>query len=158
MNHPLKTLQVGYTRRFTSPLQRIKREMHSYQLGNTECIKPYTIPPWSQRIVMSNSKTIGSTDSLVVTSTSIRNDLIGVGYGIYTPGFTQGQDKLLSYIKYQNVHRAELYPTAEGLRLMDWTTHRVIIIQSRYVSALQSMQRPTTTIRAKGSKKDLRHS
>ena len=44
INHPLRSLRLGNTKRFISPLQRIQREMYSFQAANIERIDLYTIP------------------------------------------------------------------------------------------------------------------
>ena len=57
---------------------------------------------------MRNKETPNLSDSLVVTSISARNSLIGIGYGVYTPGLTLGQGKLLAVSRNKNIYSAEL--------------------------------------------------
>lgn len=81
-------------------------------------------------------------DSFVYTSTSARNGLIGVWYGVRSLGLRLGQGRLLAYANDQNTYSAELYAIAEGLRLVKRATNQRIIIQSSCLAALQSIQNP----------------
>jgi hypothetical protein len=141
-NHPLRRLRLRDTRRFTSPLQRIKREMQGTRLCDMECIEAYAITPWTQRVPLLPNETVITTDTLVVSTTSARNNLIGIGVGIYTPGLTRGEGRLFALAENQNVFSAELYAIHKGLRLLDWIREKTITVQSSCLSALQAIQAP----------------
>lgn len=112
-NHPLKTLRVGQAGRFTSPLQRIRREMYDFHRP-VETIELYAAPPWAQRVIITEAR-VPRPDVLLATSTSARNGLLGISYGIYSPGFHVGQGRLLAYTVNQSTHNAEIRAIAKGL-------------------------------------------
>ena len=112
-----------------------------FNLANIEYIEPYAIAPWLKRVTLITGE-VGRGDALVVTSTSARNGLIGVGYGVYTSGWTIGQGKWLAQGKDQSPYSAELFAIAEGLQLLNWANNQVITIESSCLSALQSIQNP----------------
>ena len=89
-NHPLSRVAIGRERkRFTSPLQKIKRTFKDISIGRMKTIQPYTIPPWEPRIMMKELNKDLLTESghfrfqiAIATTSSARNNRVGIGVAI----------------------------------------------------------------------------
>ena len=138
--HPLKKIKVRHTQRFCSPLQKIQ-DFQGQPLRELETVEAYTIAPWTKRIELSKTNP-RPWDGVVATAVSARNNEIGIGYQSYIPGSSKGKGERLGNTTNQNVHNAALYAIACGLREINETRYKEIVIQSSCQSALRAIQRP----------------
>ena len=83
-SYPLTMVRIRRCRRFASPPQKIPHENKAPQVQGLETIKPYTIPPWEDRLnpeVLGQdswSALLGSPGSMVImTSSAEREGLVG---------------------------------------------------------------------------------
>jgi hypothetical protein len=85
--NPLTRLHTGSYRRFVSPLQRIAWTFRRTSTAAMERIQPYTIAPWEARVAVQ----IESDDTpipegiQIATSSSARNQVVGLGAPFVTP-------------------------------------------------------------------------
>jgi len=87
-SNPLTRLQIKPFKRFPSPLQRMAVNSEIPSTINMETIKPYTIAPWKQRIYIETNtkKAFKESEVLIATSTSVKNQVFGIGTAVLFTG------------------------------------------------------------------------
>ena len=96
-NHPLSRVASGREcKRFTSPLQKIRKTVKNISVGRMETIQPYNVPPWEPRTLIKELNKDLLIDSgsarfqiAIATTSSVRNNRVKIGVtiqGLLPPG------------------------------------------------------------------------
>jgi hypothetical protein len=91
--HPLTSFTARFTKRFTSPLQRIAASHEGIPHDSIETIQHFALGPWEERVaqiqdkdsIMDLMRVKEQDHTVIVTSTAVRNDAIGIGATIRYP-------------------------------------------------------------------------
>ncbi|KAJ0132397.1 hypothetical protein HZ326_24533 [Fusarium oxysporum f. sp. albedinis] len=153
--------QASSFRRFISPLRRIADVCRELPKDTMEVIQPFTLAPWEARLqVILNSQGEEEEDKIkelakagwavrIATSSSARNDLVGMGVAIRVPISVARAGKIneafsvtLGTREEHNPYTAELAAIAHGLNYLPEMKYRVIVIVTSNKSAAQSIGNP----------------
>ncbi|KAF6525889.1 hypothetical protein HZS61_011684 [Fusarium oxysporum f. sp. conglutinans] len=161
--NPVRNLLRGIKafRRFISPLRRIADVCRELPKDTMEVIQPFTLAPWEARLqVILNSQGEEEEDKIkelakagwavrIATSSSARNDLVGMGVAIRIPISVARAGKIsetfsvtLGMREEHNPYTAELAAIAHGLNYLPEMKHRVIVIVTSNKSAAQAIGNP----------------
>ncbi|SCO54574.1 related to reverse transcriptase [Fusarium fujikuroi] len=159
--NPVRNLLRGIKafRRFISPLRRIADVCRELPKDTMELIQPFTLTPWESRIKVILS-TQGEEEEhkikelaragwavRIATSSSARNDLVGMGGAIRIPISVARAGKLnetfsitLGTREEHNPYNAELAAIARGLGCLSEIKYRVIVILTSNKSAALAIE------------------
>ncbi|RKK76153.1 hypothetical protein BFJ68_g18054, partial [Fusarium oxysporum] len=158
--NPVRNLLRGIKafRRFISPLRRIADVCREVPKDTMEVIQPFTLAPWEARLqVILNSQGKEEEDKIkelakagwavrIATSSSARNDLVGMGGTIRIPISVARAGKLIETFSVtlgsreeHNPYTAELAAITHGLRCLPEIKYRVIVIVTSNKSAAQAI-------------------
>ncbi|SPJ79732.1 uncharacterized protein FTOL_08123 [Fusarium torulosum] len=161
--NPVRNLVRGIKafRRFISPLRRIADICRELPKDNMEVIQPFTLTPWEMRFKVTlntqGEKEENEVEELakagwavrIATSSSARNDLVGMGGAIRIPISVARAGKLsdtfsvtLGTTEEHNPYTAELAAIAHGLSDLPEIKHRVVVILTSNRSAAQAIANP----------------
>ncbi|KAK7582830.1 hypothetical protein V3481_012128 [Fusarium oxysporum f. sp. vasinfectum] len=161
--NPVRNLLRGIKafRRFISPLRRIADICRELPKDTMEVIQPFTLAPWEARLqVILNSQGEEEEDKIkelakagwavkIATSSSARNDLVGMGGTIRIPISVARAGKVsetfsvtLGTREEHNPYTAELAAIADGLGCLPEIKYRVIVILTSNRSAVQAIGNP----------------
>ncbi|RKL00430.1 hypothetical protein BFJ70_g17447, partial [Fusarium oxysporum] len=161
--NPVRNLLRGIKafRRFISPLRRIADVCREVPKDTMEVIQPFTLAPWEARLqVILNSQGEEEEDKIkelakagwavrIATSSSARNDLVGMGGTIRIPISVARAGKLIETFlvtlgsrEEHNPYTAELAAITHGLRCLPEIKYRVIVIVTSSKSAAQAIGNP----------------
>jgi ribonuclease HI len=161
--NPVRNLLRGIKafRRFISPLRRIADVCRELPKDTMEVIQPFTLAPWEARlqVILSSQREEEEDKSKelakagwavrVATSSSARNDLVGMGGTIKIPISVARAGKIsetfsvtLGTREEHNPYTAELAAIAHGLNYLPAIKHRVIVIVTSNKSAAQAIGNP----------------
>ncbi|RFU26440.1 hypothetical protein B7463_g9880, partial [Scytalidium lignicola] len=125
--NPLSRISTAVCIRFTSPLQRIAQICEDVLVDKMETIQPYIVTPWESRIASitdpEEAKAIikHSSGVVIVTSSSVKNEIVGMGSITYTTNqHTLNQEPTsllvtLGLLTEQNPYTAELTAIAKSM-------------------------------------------
>lgn len=145
--HPLARMGTRHTRRFTSPLQKI-RLAQGIEMDRMECIEPFPAAPWTARVPTlaedAEARTVNEEGIVIVTSASSRNGNVGIG------GAFKGNDERTKTFSATLGPRTELSPyyaeleaVARALRVIpDSTALHTITVWTRNRTTLSAVTRP----------------
>ncbi|KAH7460169.1 hypothetical protein FOMA001_g19697 [Fusarium oxysporum f. sp. matthiolae] len=161
--NPVRNLLRGIKafRRFISPLRRIADVCRELPKDTMEVIQPFTLAPWEARLqVILNSQGEEEENKIkelakagwavrIATSSSARNDLVGMGVAIRIPISVARAGKIsetfsvtLGTREEHNPYTAELAAIAHGLGCLPEMKYRVIMIVTSNKSAAQAIGNP----------------
>lgn len=148
--NPVARLNTGNYKRFLSPLRKIAWAFHRTPTTAMERIHPYTIAPWEARVrVEVDSQETPIPDGiLIITSSSARNGLVGLG-GVVQDTTATVLDGPVSYSKTiglktgQNTYTAELAAVALAVTCPPVRLHnRTITVLTSNQAALLAIDHP----------------
>lgn len=149
--HRLTSRMRKFYAKHRSPLYQVTRRLAGVQAEESESVQPFTIEPWRKRVgTVSDGATIGevSTEDVVMaTSSSARNDLVGVGGAIQCPRTAQqgGRRETFSFTlgprDEQSPYSGILAAIAYVLRHVPSGCKRVSVL-TRNKAAMQSLKNP----------------
>jgi ribonuclease HI len=161
--NPVRNLLRGIKafRRFISPLRRIADVCRELQKDTIEVIQPFALAPWKARIQTTLSRQGEEEEDKIkelakagwavriATSSSARNNLVGMGGAIKIPISVARADKIsetfsvtLGTREEHNPYTAELAAIAHGLGCLPEIKYRVIVILTSNRSAVQAIGNP----------------
>ena len=153
----LKKMRIRRCRRFASPLQKIAHKSDVLQVKELETIKPYTIPPWEERLTPGESlksdswpALVGSPANLVImTSSAVTDGLVGSVGATYdsskaVPGNTVTlHETFIGTRTHHNPYQAELVAIELALNgLPRGLRGRHIIVGTSNLGAVRAIARP----------------
>jgi len=161
--NPVRNLLRGIKtfRRFISPLRRIADVCRELPKDTMEVIQPFALAPWEARLqVTLNSQEEKEENKIkelaragwavrIATSSSARNDLVGMGVAIRIPISVARAGKIsetfsvtLGTREEHNPYTAELAAMAHGLNYLPEMKYRVIVLATSNKSAAQAIGNP----------------
>ncbi|TVY62542.1 Retrovirus-related Pol polyprotein from type-1 retrotransposable element R1 [Fusarium oxysporum f. sp. cubense] len=161
--NPVRNLLRGIKafRRFISPLRRIADVCRELPRNTTEVIQPFALAPWESRMqaVLSGQEEEGEDQITelakagwavrIATSSSARNDLVGMGGTIRIPVSVARAGKIIENFSVtlgtreeHNPYAAELAAIAHGLNCLPEMKHQVVVILTSNRSAAQAIENP----------------
>lgn len=161
--NPVRNLLRGIKafRRFISPLRRIADVCRELPRNTTEVIQPFALAPWESRMqaVLSGQEEEGEDQIAelakagwavrIATSSSARNDLVGMGGTIRIPVSVARAGKIIENFSVtlgtreeHNPYAAELAAIAHGLNCLPEMKHQVVVILTSNRSAAQAIENP----------------
>ncbi|RKK21135.1 hypothetical protein BFJ66_g17708, partial [Fusarium oxysporum f. sp. cepae] len=161
--NPVRNLLRGIKafRRFISPLRRIADVCRELPKDTMEVIQPFALAPWEARIQTTLSRQGEEEEDKIkelakagwavriATSSSAKNDLVGMGGAIRIPISVARAGKIsetfsvtLGTREEHNPYTAELAAIAHGLSCLPEIKYRVIVILTSNRSAVQAIGNP----------------
>jgi hypothetical protein len=161
--NPVRNLLRGIKafRRFISPLRRIADVCRELPRDTMEIIQPFALAPWEERIQATLGGQEGEEDDKIkelakagwavriATSSSARNDLVGMGGTVRIPISLARAGKIietfsvtLGTTEEHNPYTAELAAIARGLKYLPEMKYRVVVILTSNRSAAQATGNP----------------
>jgi ribonuclease HI len=153
--NPLARLGIRECQRFTSPLQKIAHAHRGVPTDRMETIQPYVITPWEDRVSatidLERERAIGAANSTqdirIATSSSGRNDMVGIGGAIEVDSMPNSEPVTYSVTlgirTEQNPYTAELAAIATALKsLPPHIRRRQITIFTSNQAALRVINQP----------------
>ncbi|KAF4336646.1 reverse transcriptase [Fusarium beomiforme] len=161
--NPVRNLLRGIKafRRFISPLRRIADVCRELPRNTTEVIQPFALAPWEARMQAVLSGQEGEDEDQIkelakarwavriATSSSARNDLVGMGGTVRIPVSVARAGKIIENFSVtlgtreeHNPYAAELAAIAHGLNCLPEMKYRVVVILTSNRSAAQAIENP----------------
>jgi ribonuclease HI len=161
--NPVRNLLRGIKafRRFISPLRRIADVCRELPRDTMEIIQPFALAPWEERMQATLGGQEGEEDDKIkelakagwavriATSSSARNDLVGMGGTVRIPISLARAGKIietfsvtLGTTEEHNPYTAELAAIARGLKYLSEMKYRVVVILTSNRSAAQAIGNP----------------
>jgi ribonuclease HI len=161
--NPVRNLLRGIKafRRFISPLRRIADVCRELPRDTMEIIQPFALAPWEERMQATLGGQEGEEDDKIkelakagwavriATSSSARNDLVGMGGTVRIPISLARAGKIietfsvtLGTTEEHNPYTAELAAIARGLKYLPEMKYRVVVILTSNRSAAQAIGNP----------------
>ncbi|KAF6515169.1 hypothetical protein HZS61_005075 [Fusarium oxysporum f. sp. conglutinans] len=161
--NPVRNLLRGIKafRRFISPLRRIADVCRELPRNTMEVIQPFALAPWESRMQAVLSGQDGEDEDQIkelakagwavriATSSSARNDLVGMGGTIRIPVAVARAGKIIENFSVtlgtreeHNPYAAELAAIAHGLNCLPEMKYRVVVIVTSNRSAAQAVGNP----------------
>ncbi|KAJ0132729.1 putative phosphatase SPAC5H10.03 [Fusarium oxysporum f. sp. albedinis] len=161
--NPVRNLLRGIKafRRFISPLRRIADVCRELPRDTMEIIQPFALAPWEERMQATLGGQEGEEDGKIkelakagwavriATSSSARNDLVGMGGTVRIPISLARAGKIietfsvtLGTTEEHNPYTAELTAIARGLKYLPEMKYRVVVILTSNRSAAQAIGNP----------------
>jgi hypothetical protein len=167
-SNPLRRIGYRTFRRFVSPLQRIANAHQGIPVDRMETIHPFALGPWEERVqLMAEDGAEKVTEAAnagwavrIATSSSARNDMVGIGGAIRIPESCRRGGGLHTFSitlgtrAEQNPYTAELAAMAKALQsLPTQLCYRVIIVFTSNKAAALAVGQP----RQQSGQEEIRH-
>ncbi|KAH7459183.1 hypothetical protein FOMA001_g20218 [Fusarium oxysporum f. sp. matthiolae] len=161
--NPVRNLLRGIKafRRFISPLRRIADVCRELPRDTMEIVQPFALAPWEERMQATLGGQGGEEDDKIkelakagwavriATSSSARNDLVGMGGTVRIPISLARAGKIietfsvtLGTTEEHNPYTAELAAIARGLKYLPEMKYRIVVILTSNRSAAQAIGNP----------------
>ncbi|KAM5528719.1 hypothetical protein FOXYSP1_19200 [Fusarium oxysporum f. sp. phaseoli] len=161
--NPVRNLLRGIKAfwRFISPLRRIADVCRELPRNNMEVIQPFALAPWEARMQAVLSGQEGENEDQIkelakagwavriATSSSARNDLVGMGETVRIPASVARAGKIIENFSVtlgtreeHNPYAAELAAITHGLNCLPEMKYRVVVILTSNRSAAQAIGNP----------------